>query len=419
MDINSIFKLIDDKKQELFELLCSFVRINSENYVSYGNEQAMAEVIHKICLDIGLESDMYSPMSIKDFDKHPDYLPGRNLENRYNVTARWKGATDSDELMLMGHTDTVEIGDVANWDFEPLCGEVRDGKILGRGVGDDKYALAVVIFLIKLLKEAGFKPKANLLFSAYSDEEHGGSHGALAAVLKYPCPHIVNMDGRDDQIWHCGSGGQEVFYTYHTDDTVDSAEAAARAIPLVLDEIKTFANNRCKELEANRFYAGTIIPSTSLRYMGINAGDRGADLGVGKICFVYYTDKTWTEIESELSRLHKVINSKLKPLGITGDGFKPRTRFFHYVHCEPDSPDILTMLEASREATGQEPIVCGSCLSDLSVISKFGSSSAYGFGAGRDFSTVGGAHQPNEFIECDKLVDYAKTIAAYVLKVLG
>ena len=77
------------------------------------------------------------------------------------------------------------------------------------------------------------------------------------------------------------------------------------------------------------------------------------------------------------------------------------------------------MLAASREVTGKEPIVCGSCLSDLSVISKYGSSQAYGFGAGRDFSQPGGAHQPDEYIECDKLLEYTKIMAAYILKILG
>jgi acetylornithine deacetylase/succinyl-diaminopimelate desuccinylase-like protein len=63
--------------------------------------------------------------------------------------------------------------------------------------------------------------------------------------------------------------------------------------------------------------------------------------------------------------------------------------------------------------------VCGSCLSDLSVISKYGSSKAFAYGCGRDFSKKGGAHQPNEFMECDSLLRYAKTIAAYVVRVLG
>ena len=419
MDIVSVLNEIDSRKQELFELLSSMIKINSESHRSSGNEQELAEYIHKLNTELGLDSEIYSPLDLDDFTSHPDYMPGRGLENRYNVNAVWKGINDENELMLMAHTDTVEIGDRANWDFDPLSGEIRDGKIFGRGACDDKYALATILFVIKLLKEAGFKPKSNLVFAAYSDEEYGGSHGALAAVIKDKCNRIVSMDGRDGQIWHCGSGGGELKYTYHTKDTADSAKAAALAIPVVLEVLDKFAADRTKELSENRFYAGTIIPSTSLRYMGIKAGDSGMDLGVGTIHFVFYTDKTKDEIYAELAELEIELSEKLAPLGIIGDGFAPATRFFHYVFCEPDSEDVKLMVAASKEATGRDLIVCGSCLSDLSVISKYGSSRAYGFGAGIDFSNPGGAHQPNEYIGCDMLVDYAKTIAAYVVKVLG
>ena len=419
MDVNYLCKCIDLKQNELYDLLCKLIRINSESFGNRGNEEICARYIYDLCKEMGLESEIYSPIQLEGFTDHSDYFPGRNLENRYNVNACWRGKEDRDELMLMGHIDTVEIGDPANWDFNPLVGEIRDGKILGRGACDDKYALAVVLFLIKLLKEEGFVPKANLIFSAYADEEYGGSHGALAAVLKDPCPHIVSMDGVEGQIWHCGSGGQEVKYIFHTSDTVDSAKRTAQAIPIVLDVIEEFAKNRRNELESNRFYKGTIIPETSLRYMGVRAGNNGMDLGIGEIYFVYYTDKTKDEIWAEFCGLENILAEKLIPLGIIGDGFKEQTRFFHYVYCEPNCEDIEKMLDASKEVTGKEPIVCGSCLSDLSVISKYGSAEAFGFGAGRDFSQPGGAHQKNEFIECSKLLEYTKIIAAYILKVLG
>lgn len=319
----------------------------------------------------------------------------------------------------MGHIDTVEIGDLSNWKFDPLAGKIEDGKILGRGACDDKYALATVLFLIRLLKEEGFVPKRNLIFAAYSDEEHGGSHGALASVLRYPCMRIVNMDALDNQIWHCASGGQEVKYVYHTKETVDSAKLTASAIPAVMELLNTFADARRRELEDNPFYAGTNIPETSLRYMGIRAGNGGMDLGVGEISFVYYTDKTRDIIYAELAKLEKLLKEKLETMGIISDGFIPLTRFFHYAFCQPDSEVIKIMLAAARETTGTEPVVCGSCLSDMSVISKYGSSQAFTFGIGRNFNKPGGAHQPNEYVECDKMVDYAKTIAAFLLKVLG
>ena len=77
------------------------------------------------------------------------------------------------------------------------------------------------------------------------------------------------------------------------------------------------------------------------------------------------------------------------------------------------------MCKAARTATGRELNVCGSCLSDLSVILKYGSKEAYGFGIGRDFNEYGGAHQPDEYVLCDELVEYAKIIATFIVQTLG
>lgn len=415
-----LFDLIDKRKEELLALLSSLLRINSESFGSYGNEEACARYIEGICRDLGLECDVFSPEDLEGFRSHPDYLPGRGLKNRCNVVVRYSGKQNEDELLLMAHTDTVRIGDPEAWETDPLSGEIKDGKIYGRGACDDKYAIATAVFLLKLLKEQGYIPQKNLVFSAYSDEEYGGSHGALSTVLKYPAKRIVSMDGLEGQIWHCGSGGGVLKYFFHTESTVDSAKSAAKALSVVIDTIEeTFAENRRREMEANPFYKGTIIPQTALRYMGARAGDNGSDLGKGEVYFAFYTDKAKAEIDAELAQTEATLSEKLVPLGIVGDGFQPATRFFHYVFCQPDSEDIKLMLEASNEATGEMPIVCGSCLSDLSVISKYGSPRAFAFGAGRDFSEEGGAHQANEYIECDKLVKYTKTIAAFILKVLA
>lgn len=418
MDTQQLCSLIDSKKDELFTLLSDLIKINSESFSSHGNEENIARYIVDLCKELGLETDMFSPLEIDDFENHPDYLPGRNLENRYSVVAAWKGQEDKNGLMLMAHEDTVEIGDRKGWSVDPTGGIIKDGKIYGRGACDDKYAIATALFVIKLLKEQGFVPKENLLFAAYSDEEYGGSHGALSCVLKYPCKHIVSMDGRENQVWNCASGGQEAVYVYHTAEAVGSAEKASRAIPVIMDCINTFAKRRCDELESNRFYKGTVIPEKSLRYLGAEVGNSGTNLGRGKVYFEYYTDKSKEEIYSEYAELEKMIAEKLAPMGMIGDGIRPTTRFFHYAFCEPDSDDIKLMQEASKEAAGKELVVCGSCQSDLSVIIKYGSGKAFGFGAGRDFSQEGGPHQADESIDCDKLIDYAKTIAAYIVKVL-
>ena len=212
MNVKEMCSLIEQRKEELFELLSNLIKIDSQSFSTHGNEQNCADYVYKLCEKLGLECDKFSPLELDGFEDNPDYLPGRSLENRYDVVARWRGEDNTDELMLMAHSDTVQIGDVANWDKDPFSGVIEDGKIFGRGACDDKYAIATALFIIKLLKEKGFKPKSDLLFAAYSDEEYGGSHGAMAAVMKYPAKRIVSMDGRYGQIWHCGSGGGEMKY---------------------------------------------------------------------------------------------------------------------------------------------------------------------------------------------------------------
>ena len=261
--------------------------------------------------------------------------------------------------------------------------------------------------------------KKNILFTAYCDEEKGGSNGALAACLKYPCDRIVNMDCKSFEIWHCASGGGSFKYCWHTANPVDNSRLTSLAIPYVMEEIDAFGKKRTEELENNRFYAGTVIPGTALRYMGIHAGLSSSDLGSGYAAFTLYTDKTKEEIYAEYAEIEARLREKLAPLGIVGDGFVCTNRFFHYVYSEPDCDSIVDMCEAAKEATGRELKVCGSCLSDLSVILKYGSPQAYGFGIGRPFDEYGGAHQPDEYIECDELVEYAKIMLAYVLRVMG
>ena len=223
MDVCYLNDCIEAEQEKLFRYLSKLIQINSENYGDHGNEEECAKFIEEWCNKLGMETELYSPLDIPSFEQHPDYLEGRHLENRYNVTARWKGTQDTDALMIMGHSDTVPIGDLENWSVDPLGGIIKDGKIWGRGSCDDKYALAAALFVIELMQREGFTPKKNLLFTAYSDEEFGGSHGALAACLRYPCERILNMDGRFENLWHCASGGGVVTYKFHTIETANSA----------------------------------------------------------------------------------------------------------------------------------------------------------------------------------------------------
>ena len=79
MDLQQIFNMIDARKEELFQLLSSLVQIDSQNFSSHGKEKEICQYIQKLCLDMGLDSAMYSPMELEGFADHPDYMPGHGL----------------------------------------------------------------------------------------------------------------------------------------------------------------------------------------------------------------------------------------------------------------------------------------------------------------------------------------------------
>ena len=74
-------------------------------------------------------------------------------------------------LAIDGHVDTVDFGNMDNWDFHPLCGEIKDGYVHGRGTVDQKGGPAAFVTSGKILKELGFDKDWTLYFTGTVMEE--------------------------------------------------------------------------------------------------------------------------------------------------------------------------------------------------------------------------------------------------------
>jgi len=59
-------------------------------------------------------------------------------------------------LAIDGHMDTVDVGNIANWEFNPFSGEVKDGYVYGRGTVDQEGGPAAAVTSGRILKELGF-----------------------------------------------------------------------------------------------------------------------------------------------------------------------------------------------------------------------------------------------------------------------
>ncbi len=74
-------------------------------------------------------------------------------------------------LAIDGHMDTVDFGNMANWDFDPLSGEIKDGYVLGRGSVDQEGGPASFVTSGRILKELGFDRDLTIYFVGSVMEE--------------------------------------------------------------------------------------------------------------------------------------------------------------------------------------------------------------------------------------------------------
>ena len=74
-------------------------------------------------------------------------------------------------LAIDGHMDTVDVGNLQNWTFDPFGGEIRDGFVHGRGTVDQEGGPAAFVTTGRILKELGFDKDLTIYFVGSVMEE--------------------------------------------------------------------------------------------------------------------------------------------------------------------------------------------------------------------------------------------------------
>jgi acetylornithine deacetylase/succinyl-diaminopimelate desuccinylase-like protein len=368
---------------------------------------------------MGLKTAKYYPDDL--IRGLPDYLPGRGTDKRPNVGGVYEGTQGKKSVMLAAHTDTMPIGDPADWTVDPLGGEIKDGRIYGRGTGDNKFGIAGGIFLIRAFKELGIRLKQNVVLSAYCDEEYGGGNGSIASCVKYPCDMYINLDGGNStrELWTAAVGGQVLRVEISAREPQDSASLIVDGLNVIRMHVEHFGARRRNELQRNRFYRDTDMQRSALRVLSFHCGEAGTQLSKGYIEFVFYTVSDKTEIKNELAELEASIRSVLDGMGIDCSGLIPRSRMFDYIEADENDPSIRLLLNCASESEGHAIRPAGACLSDYFLYYNYGAKCSVTYGVLRDFKLNGGAHQPDEFIFCEEFLNAAKALAMFLLRWCG
>lgn len=104
-----------------------------------------------------------------------------NEAHRPNLVARLRGTGTKRPLLLMAHTDTVNVYP-ERWTFPPFSATIDDGYVYGRGAVDDKDNVATSLMIMLLLKRLNVPLDRDVIFLAESGEE-GSTHVGIQFMV--------------------------------------------------------------------------------------------------------------------------------------------------------------------------------------------------------------------------------------------
>jgi len=107
---------------------------------------------------------------------------GEGIEKVENLYARF--GTKGPNICFAGHVDVVPTGDIKKWSMDPFGGEIKQGKIWGRGAADMKSGIAAFLSSVSnfLSKEKDFEKIGSISFLITSDEEGKALNGTKKVV---------------------------------------------------------------------------------------------------------------------------------------------------------------------------------------------------------------------------------------------
>jgi succinyl-diaminopimelate desuccinylase len=162
---DNLLKIIEARREEMVELARALIRFPTINPPGEAY-QPCAEFIGRRLSDRGFAVNYVRATGTPgDSERHP----------RINVIARRQGNAAGPSVHFNSHIDVVQTG--AGWTLDPFAAVIRDGKIYGRGACDMKGGLAASIIAVEALIDSGTELPGALEISGTVDEESGGYGG--------------------------------------------------------------------------------------------------------------------------------------------------------------------------------------------------------------------------------------------------
>ena len=417
---DNLLKIIEARRDELVELARALIRFPTINPPGEAY-QPCAEFIGRRLSDRGFAVNYVRAAGTPgDSERYP----------RINVIGRWKGNVAGPCVHFNSHIDVVQTG--AGWTLDPFAAVIRDGKIYGRGACDMKGGLAASIIAVEALIDSGAELPGALEISGTVDEESGGYGGVhyLAQRGWFSRPRVdhviipepLNVDRVC--IGHRGVWWAEI---------ETHGRMAHGSMPFLGDCAVRHMNAFIDRLErdlypklAARHTDMPVVPSGARHStLNINSihGGQAETSGFPAPCVPdscrMVIDRRLL-IEENMAGVKAEVRALLDQLVAEREGFRYELRDIFEVQptmADRNGPVARSTAAAIQRVMGREAeFVCSPGTYDQKHIDRIGKLRdciAYGPGI------LDLAHQPDEYVLIEDLVNSAKVMALTSMRLLG
>ena len=410
-----VLAAVDDLADEVVDFTSELVRLPTVNPPGEGYEEC-ARLIGDRLKRGGLTVE-YVPA-----EGRPEHTKSHP---RLNVVGTRSGRAKGPVVHFNGHFDVVPAGE--GWTVDPFGGEVRDGKIWGRGTGDMKAGLAAAVFAVEALRRAGVETAGALEVSGTVDEESGGFAGVafLAETGRI-------ARGRTDYVIIPEPLGVDRICIGHRGVWWFEVELRGRiahgSMPFLgvsaIDHMGALLEAVRSELQpvlATRRTAMPVVPEDAGRAtLNVNAvvGGQAAD-GIQTPCVADRCRAIFDRrflLEEGLEGARTEVGALLETLAARIPGFQYEVRdlmIVHPVRTPEGSPLVTALRRAIADVRGREAALIASpgTYDQKHVARIAGVEHCVAYGPG----VLELAHQPDEWCGVQDLVDSTKVLALAAL----
>tara|TARA_Y100000591_G_scaffold5501_1_gene4420 strand:+ start:155 stop:1435 length:1281 start_codon:yes stop_codon:yes gene_type:complete len=414
---------IEKRKEDLIDLTQKLIRIPTLNPPG-NNYLEICEFLKKRMEKNGFETKL-----IRAYDTPGD----SNKFPRWNLVSFKDGVNKGNTIHFNGHTDVVETGN--DWSVDPFEGKYIDGLIYGRGACDMKGGIAASIIAVECFVAVSPNYSGRIELSFTADEETGGYGGvAFLANEGYFSPDRISsviipepLNKNRICLGHRGVWWAEIetFGKIAHGSMPFLGDSAIRHMGAVLKEFEEKLYPKLKTIKTNMPVVPEGAKSSTMNINSIHGGEAEQEKGfsgypapvVADNCKIVI-DRRFL-IEEEILKVKKDIDDILKNLEKERENFSYKITDLHEViptMTDKNSRLVSELTSSIKEILGVNPdYVISPGTYDQKHIERIGKLKncvAYGPGI------LDLAHQPDEYISVNDMLDSAKVMALSLEKML-